>query len=204
MTQHINLLRRQRLVPASLMWGGLGVLVFALAQASYGAWLVMDNAQTQARIRAQEAELVQLRAQVVQAGLRSASATQLQDDISRLTPLARAYETLLQQVASGRLGLESGYLEQFTILARTVAPKVWITQVSLTDAGRKFSLQGQALDESSVLDYVDRLNQAYAAQGLALVTLDMSVQTPANGTVAAAAGASGVAAGIKTVSFRLN
>lgn len=72
--------------------------------------------------------------------------------------------------------------------------------MSLNDAGRKFTVQGQALDESSVLDYVDRLNRAYAAQGLALVTLDMSVQTPVTGTASATAGA----AGFKTVSFRLN
>lgn len=123
MTQHINLLRRQRLVPPSLLWGGVGVLMFAIAQAGYGVWLLMDNAETEARISTQEAELVQLRAQVVQAGLRSASATELQNDISRLTPLARGYETLLQQVASGRLGLERGYLDQLTTLARTVSPR---------------------------------------------------------------------------------
>jgi cell division protein FtsB len=201
MTQHINLLRKQRVVPASLLWGALVVVFMVSAYTGYGLWLLRGNLQTQAIVRQQEAELVALRIQVAQTGQRSQNAEQLQQDIARLKPLASAYAGLLEQIRSGRLGLEGGYLDQLTILARTVEPNVWITQVTLGDAGRRFSLQGKALSEQSVLSYVDRLNQAYEAQGLALVTLDMTVDTTAP---TAATAAQLLAPATKTISFRLN
>jgi cell division protein FtsB len=201
MTQHINLLRKQRTVPVSLVWGALVVVLIVGAYAGYGVWLLRGNLQTQAIVRQQEAELVALRLQVAQSGQRSQSAEQLQQDIARLKPLANAYAGLLELIRSGRLGLEGGYLDHLTVLARTIEPNVWITQVTLGEAGRRFSLQGKALSEQSVLSYVDRLNQAYEAQGLALVTLDMTVD---NISSTSAAPAQPLAPPIKTVSFRLN
>lgn len=211
MTQHINLLRKQRLVPLSLIWGGLGVLVILAAHAGYGLWLLQENARTQARLQAQATELQALRNQVALTGQPSQGAAQLQADIARLTPMARSYAGLLEQVKGGRLGLEGGYLDQLTILARTIEPNVWITQVSIGEAGRRLSVEGKALNEQSVLTYAERLNQAYRAQGLTLAALEMTVDAASAATTAAPSAqppASGKTAlvppGSRTISFRLN
>lgn len=210
MTQHINLLRKQRLVPPSLVWGGLGVVAILSAHLAYGLSILQDNQQAQARVRAQETELQALRASLVQSGQGSQGSVQVQADIARLTPLALSYAGVLELARGGRLGLESGYLDHLTTLARTVEPNVWITQVSLGEAGRKLSLQGKALSEQGVLTYADRLNQAYRAQGLSMSALELTVdQAPAvaSAAVTAASGPSprpAAAPAGKTISFRLN
>lgn len=211
MTQHINLLRKQRLVPLSLIWGGLGVAVILTVYSAYGVWLLRENTQSQVRLRTQENEIQVLRTRLAQSGQLSQGAAQLQADITRLTPMARSYAGLLEQVKTGRLGLQGGYLDHLTILARTIEPNVWITQVSLGEAGRKLSVEGKALQEKSVLTYADRLNQAYRAQGLTLAALEMTVDAASPGPAAAPAAqppASGktaaIPAGTKTISFRLN
>jgi len=205
MPQHINLLQKQPLLPPSLLWGGLGILLVVAGQVAYGAWLWRANAQ-QSALEAQEtAELAVLRARLALRGQQSTDETQLQADMERLTPQASAYAPLLNRVQQGGLGLPTGYLDHLTLLARTTDPQVWITQVSLGSAGRHFSLQGQAVDETAVLNYRDRINQAYAVLGLGFVSMDLSVTPagePATDTAPGAPPAPESAP--KTVSFRLN
>jgi hypothetical protein len=109
------------------------------------------------------------------------------------------YGPLVALVQQGSLGLDTGYAQHLSLLARTADAQVWITQVTLANAGRSMSLQGQAVDEPAVLRFADRLNQAYRPLGLAFFSMDLSVAQ----TEASAPGA-GAPQGSKTVSFRLN
>lgn len=203
MPQDINLLLKQPLLPPSLLWGGLGVVVALVAQIGYGTWLWRANAH-QTAIEAKElSQLADLRGQLALRGQKSNDQTRLQVDMARLTHEANAYGPLLSLVQQGRLGLGTGYLEHLTLLARMTDSRVWITQVSLGNAGRTLSLQGQALDEPAVLAYRDRLNQAFGALGATFTSLDLSVtNTALPGGVASPAGSA--TTDQKTVSFRLN
>jgi Tfp pilus assembly protein PilN len=201
MTQQINLLSKQRLAPPSLVWGAVVLVLFMAVQGGYGFWLLRENTAKQAQVAAQEVELQALREQVQRSGQRSQSATELQAEIDRLKPLAQAYAPLVDQVRNGSLGLATSYVPHFTTLARTVDPQIWLTQMSLSDAGRRLSLQGKATDEKSVLVYVDRLNQAFSSQNLSFVTMDLVVEGPEGNKPSPG---TPLAPSAKTVSFRLN
>jgi len=202
MSQDINLLLRQPLLPPSLLWGGSAVLVLLTAQVAYGTLLWRENVQ-RAAIEAHEvAELADLRARLAERNQQSNDPSRLQVDLAQLSRKASAYSPLLGLVQQGNLGLGTGYLEHLTLLAKMSSSEVWVSQVSLSNAGRTISVQGQAVDEPAVLEYRDRLNLAYGALGLAFSGLDLSVANtpPTDGSGAD----DGTAATRKTVSFRLN
>jgi hypothetical protein len=199
MAQHINLLRKQPLLPPSLLWGGLAVALLVVAQTGYGAWLWHHNGQQEAVEQRGLDELAGLRAQLAKRGQRGADHTERLADTKRLTQEASVYGPLVALVQQGSLGLDTGYAQHLSLLARTADAQVWITQVTLANAGRSMSLQGQAVDEPAVLRFADRLNQAYRPLGLAFFSMDLSVAQ----TEASAPGA-GAPQGSKTVSFRLN
>lgn len=203
MSQDINLLLRQPLLPPSLLWGGFGIAVIVAAQVGYGAWLWRGNTQGAALETQEIAELTELRAKLTARNHESPDQSRRQVDLEQLSRKASAYSPLLSLVQQGSVGLRSGYLEHLTVLAEMSDSQVWITQVTLGNAGRTISLQGQAVDEPAVLGYRDRLNQAYGALGIAFAGLDLSVANtppPPDGS-----GLSDVSAPTrKTVSFRLN
>lgn len=99
----------------------------------------------------------------------------LTDEINLLMPRAEAAGRLLDQ--AGNLGNPRGYSGTFSLLASIGEQDLWLTSISISNAGKTIGLSGRALRKESVLRYVQRLNDVFGDVGVRFNTLTLSAET---------------------------
>jgi len=80
--------------------------------------------------------------------------------IAALEPQTRVSKDLLERLKNGELGSIDGYGKQLVALAGITQPGIWLTSISISNAGRSVLLEGRALQKEQVMRYVSQLNQA--------------------------------------------
>lgn len=194
MTQHINLLFKKpdltapvgRLLLAPLA----AVLLVLLALWAMGQ---TDEAQARRNEQAEQQQLQQARARL-DASLKT-SGGNLDKEIEALKPRAQAAQLVLGKLDT--LGRRQGYSDYLNALASVSEKGVWLNKVEITQGGKAVSLSGRAMDKSTVLAYVKKLNARFASLGVSFSTLDITPEA-AQGN----AGAPGSA--LAVVAFKLN
>lgn len=199
MSQQINLLDRPR-EPVGSALGGLAVVaVVLLGLVSYEAELVVETNRLRKAADAGQRDLTQVNA-AMQAMRQRADAdndaTAIKAEIDALKPKAEAVQQLLEPIRNGSLGSTEGYARYLSTLASVSEEGLWLTNVSITNAGKVMTLNGRALRNESVLKYAKRLNEAFASYGVQFNSVEM---TPENLTQTGAMGKPV----LTTVSFRL-
>lgn len=150
MTQHINLYNvqfeaKERPFSVATMAQALGFIVVALLAMYFYATL---QAQSAERLAAQVREqLNQQREQVTKLGKGPAPTRSkaLEDDVARLEAEVKNRQASLQALSTGELGNTAGFSEFFAAFGRQVIPGVWLTSVTIGDAGNELRVQGRAL-----------------------------------------------------------
>ena len=183
MSQQLNLLpqAKSRRSPATVALLILGVVALAL----FATWGVKRGVLAGARAdeAASAAQLKEVTAQFEQRF--RARAAQINAEIEALKP--RAAEAQQVIVLAAGVGSPEGYSPHFSSLAAVREEGLWLSEVTVGQAGKSLQLTGQALDKDAVLRYTQRLNTALAASGIKLTTLDMTSQPfGAAGTMGAA------------------
>jgi len=84
-----------------------------------------------------------------------------------------------------------GYSPYFSTLATVREEGVWLTGVTVKEAGKSLQLSGQALDKDALLRYTRRVDAAFANEGIRLSALEMTMQTLAPAAPFAGVGVAG-------------
>lgn len=180
MSQQINLLERTR-EPVGSALGALAVVaVVLLGLLAYEAVLRTDAGRLRQAADAGQRGLAQAKA-AMQAMRQRADANNdaaaLKAEIDALKLKAAVVKQLVEPMRNGSLGSPDGYAQYLTTLASVPEEGLWITSVSVTNAGKVMTLSGRALRNESVLKYAKRLNEAFAPYGVQFNSVEM---TPEN------------------------
>ncbi len=96
--------------------------------------------------------------------------------IAALEPRTRVSRDLLARLKNGELGSLEGYGAQLTEFARVPAPGIWVTTITVPDAGRALRVEGRALHKEQVLPYAAALNRAMRKYGIVLKDVEIAPQ----------------------------
>lgn len=172
MSQQINLLPQAKgnYSPAAVALLILGVVLLAL----FAAWGVKRAILATARTdeAASAAQLTEVNAKLEERF--RAQSTQLNAEIDALRPHAEAAGQVLALAVA--IGKPEGYSPYFSSLAAVREDGVWLTGVTVSQAGKSLQLSGQSLDKDAVLRYTQRVNAAFAKAGIQLTALEMTSQ----------------------------
>lgn len=193
MSQQLNLLpqAKNRYSPALVALLILGLVAIMLLS----AWGIKRSMLATARVE-EAASAAQLKDATAQLEERfRARSQQLNAEIDALRTRAAAAEQVL--ALSAGVGKPEGYSPYFSLLGKLREEGVWLTGVTVNQAGKSMQLTGQALDKDALLRYTQRLNAAFADTGIQLSALEMVSQTIGSATPAGGAGTLPVGAGSK-------
>jgi hypothetical protein len=194
---HINLL--QRTAPAhTVAWSMAGLFTLALLGSLYYGNHLWGQAREARRVRDDVA--LQLKAvkerMAVATGeqAKSAQSVALRKEIDALQPQSLVAQTLLDAVRSESNGRTGDFTRVLSAMTGLNEPGLWLTTLTVSNAGKRLELQGGAGDGASVLRYASRANESLRPLAMRLDSLEVQPSTTA---AAAAAGPGGA------VSFRL-
>jgi Tfp pilus assembly protein PilN len=198
---HINLLERKT---PTLSLGAVLAAVLALTVLGllvHGRQTVSAAWQASARNEAlgQQIKDVQAKLTVISdEKAKNAQSVALRQEVEALQPRARAAQTLLSAVRNAEGGRGDDFARALAAATAVNEPGLWLTNLSLSAAGKRLELQGQAAGGAPVLRFARRANDSLQSLTLRLDSLDMQ---PA--TVVAAPSAGGTPLASSGVSFRL-
>jgi Tfp pilus assembly protein PilN len=204
MSQQLNLLpqAKSRYSPALVALSILGLALLIVLS----AWGVKRSMLTTARIEeaASAAQAKEASAQLEERF--RARSQQLNAEIEALKTRAAAAEQVL--ALSAGVGKPEGYSPYFALLGTIREEGVWLTGVTVNQAGKSMQLTGLALDKDALLRYTQRLNAAFASTGIQLSALEMTAQTAnaaasSGGTGASVAGIGNRGNSLKVIQFTL-
>lgn len=178
MSRQINLLpqppKRALLSAANAAIAMLGWCV-TLAVLAWSGSRDVDAARAAAERNALELKSQQQLLQALQKKLGDAdNPHNLAAQIAALEPQTRVSKDLLERLKNGELGSLDGYGEQLTEFARVPQRGVWVTLVTVSNAGRALRVEGRALKKAQILPYAATLNAAMAKYGIALKDLEVA------------------------------
>lgn len=173
MSQQINLLvsgRRRSLSGASVLAiPGLAFIVLL------GIWI--NGHQEVARLQAAEAasarRLLDANA-ALQARSRS-TGSELVAEVAALRQQAEAAQKIRSMAAD--LGDAQGYSRHFSTLARIREDGLWLTKVAIGHGGQSFSLGGLTLRKDAVMRYAERVNAAFADEGVQFTMVELGAES---------------------------
>jgi len=183
MSQQLNLLpqAKSRYSPALVALLILGLVALML----FSAWGIKRSMRTPTRrvVEGGGRRAAQLKDATAQLEERfRARSQQLNAEIDALRTRAAAAEQVL--ALSAGVGKPEGYSPYFSLLGKLREEGVWLTGVTVNQAGKSMQLTGQALDKDALLRYTQRLNAAFADTGIQLSALEMASQTIGSATPA--------------------
>ena len=219
MSRQINLysraFRRQpRTFPAG--WTVAAVVAIAAGMSAYYAWDIQKLRGLSARRSQAEAQLKQLREQLValgQAGRRTKNKA-LEDRVASAENLLKTRQELFGRLQSGEIGNRDGYAKFLAALARQRVEGVWLTGVEISGPGNDFALDGRAIRADLLPGFIKMLRNEEAFRGKPIGTLalrereiDPEGERKAQGGPAGAVPAQGGPAGprpkVRVVEFKI-
>jgi hypothetical protein len=150
MTQHINLynpvfVKKEKPFSVRTMAPALGFIAVGLGCMYFYATLQAHSAE---RLAAQVAEQLNLQREQVTKLAKGPVPTRskaLEAEVARLESEVKARQTSLQALSTGELGNTAGFSEFFAAFGRQAISGVWLTAVTIGDAGNELKVQGRVL-----------------------------------------------------------
>lgn len=180
MSQQINLLARESKPLGSALWAMAVVATALIGMLAFGWMLRADNSRLQRDAESGERQLAEVKASLQamrQPSAGKSDAAELKAEIDALKPKAEAVRQLLEAIGNGSLGSAEGYAQHLMTLAGVSEDGLWLTSVSVGNAGRVLNLSGRALRNDAVMRYAKRLNEAFAAQGVQFNSVEMTPES---------------------------
>jgi Tfp pilus assembly protein PilN len=149
-TQHINLynalfVKKHKPFSVRTMAQALGFIAVGLGCMYFYATLRAHSAerlatQVGAQLEVQREQLAKL----AKGPVPTRSKT-LEAEVARLESEVKARQTSLQALSTGELGNTAGFSEFFAAFGRGAISGVWLTAITIGDAGNELKVQGRAL-----------------------------------------------------------
>lgn len=179
MSQQINLYnpafeRRRDLLSlpgAVFAWGGaLGlVIVVMLGLTLRSSNLDHELAQTAAERDAAQADMTRLAGQLA---ARKAN-PDLAAEVQRMEAALASRKEAMSTLQDGVIGDTRGFSAHLTAFARQAFSGLWLTGLTVTNAGQYVVLEGRAMRPDLVPNYLRRLNREEVMRGHAFAELEM-------------------------------
>ena len=154
-------------------WTVAAVLAITVGISAYYAWDTQRLRGLSARRSEAEAQLKQLRDQLValgQAGPRTKNKA-LEDQVAHAENLLRTRQELFGRLQSGEIGNRDGYAKFLTALARQRVEGVWLTGVEISGPGNDIVLDGRAIRADLLPGFIKMLRNEEALKGKPIGTL---------------------------------
>lgn len=221
MSRQINLYSpafRHQAKKFSAVWTVAAVVAIAAGMSAYYAWDTQQLRGLSARRSEAEAQLKQLREQLValgQGGQRTKNKA-IEDQVARAENLLKSRQELFGRLQSGEIGNRDGYAKFLAALARQRVEGVWLTGVEISGPGNDFALDGRAIRADLLPGFIKLLRNEEALRGKPIGTLalhereidpegERKAQGGPAGAVPAQGGPAGQPArpGVRVVEFRI-
>ena len=203
MSQQINLLVQEQRGPAlsalrSLIGLGAILLVYLAytAYAWFGSVQLGDTVeQSNVQLAAEKATLKDLEQKLGARPKREELLVQIE---AHRAPLEESRQ-VINLLETGGGSSRDGYTGQMMTLARVSEEGVWLTGISIANAGRTVRLEGRSLRADAVMRYAQRLNEQFSAYGAQFTALEL---TPGSDQAATREDRT-TAPGLSSVAFKL-
>lgn len=191
MAQQVNLylpmLRKQQSPFTGLALLQAWLILMVLGGALGAAWiwnLKQASASLNATLSAQNTELDGLRAALTnnQTGAEPAQSTAELTLAARNSELAKR-KLVLAALQQGHFEPGLGHSARLQLVARTIAPQAWVTQITADD--QALEVAGYTLEPSVLTTWVNRLSESPLLQGQVLSTVKVD-RVDADGALASA------------------
>ena len=217
MSRQINLYSpafRHQAKKFSAAWTVAAVVAIAVGMSAYYAWDTQQLRDLSARRSEAEAQLKQLREQLValsKGGQRTKNKA-LEDQVARGENLLRSRQELFGRLQSGEIGNRDGYAKFLAALARQRVEGVWLTGVEVSGPGNDFVLDGRAIRADLLPGFIKLLRNEEALRGKPIGTLALHEReidpegerkAQAGPAVPAPGGPAVPRAGVRVVEFRI-
>ena len=192
MSQQINLynplfLKQEKHFSARTMAQGLAVVLVAIAAVfAFGLFQTRAAEHAAAQYRDQLArEQARLTALAGQTGGGRSKA--LEAEVAQLEAEIKLRQATLQALGAGDLGNTGGFSEFFAALGRQAINGVWLTRISVDDAGNGLLVEGRALRPQLLPAYLRALSREPMMQGRRVTEMKVSAATGKGGDAEPAA-----------------
>lgn len=199
MSQQINLLSVEKRAFAPAL---LAVLVWGVALLGIG----LTAAVNQVRVGEAKQNVEISGASVKQAKITydqrvKETGADIAAQIEAIKPQAERAGKLLGMADA--LGSEQGYAGHFSTLAAVRVEGVWLDKIKISGSGRALELGGRTLTNGAVLDYSQKLNEAFESKGIKLTKVEFSEKVEAAELVPGNNGGKGGRISVVTPQFTL-
>jgi Tfp pilus assembly protein PilN len=183
MPQQINLctplfLTQKHQVSAKVIFKGLAIfIVLGASLSSYWAWSLQHiDATYRQSMGNNQQELTRLQAAIKTAKAHNAPAdAAMTQSLQQQRDELQQREQLLTELRRGLSGEGRGHSARLLLVAQTIPPQVWVTEIKADDL--RIELSGFTLEPAALNVWMDRLAQSPLLQGqqLAAVKVERSV-----------------------------
>lgn len=177
MSQQINLLIQEREQKSTLIPSLLGIGLVLIVLLFYWGLQHIKTVKIQdaAAESAQQLLAAKTSLQALQQKLASGEKVGDMDaEITALKTRSEAGQEILSLLQKGELGNTEGYAGYLTKLVMISENDLWLTNVTISNAGKNMSIAGRALNSESVIHYAQRLNQQFSDYGVQFTAVEMT------------------------------
>lgn len=157
----------------SAAWTVAAVIIIVAGTSAYYAWETLQLPDLRSRRSAADAQLKQLREQVVALG----QATQrprnkaLEDQVARAEITFKGRQEFFGRLQTGEFGNRDGYAKFLAALARQRLEGVWLTGIEVSGPGSDFAIEGRTVRPDLLPGYIKMLRNEEALRGKPIGTL---------------------------------
>ena len=203
MSQQINLLVQVQRGPAlSALRSLIGLGAILLVYLVYTAYAWFGSVQLGDTVEQSNAQLAAEKATLKDLEQKLGARPKLADLLAQIDALRAPAEESRQVIDLLRTGGGSseGYSGHMMALARISEDGVWLTGISVVNAGKTIRLEGRSLRADAVMRYAQRLNEQFSVYGAQFTALELA---PGSDQAAASREGGGAAPGLSSVAFKL-
>lgn len=210
MSRQINLYSpafRRQPKTFSAVWTVAAAVAIAAGMSAFYAWETRQLPDLRSRRSGAEAQLKQLREQLVALG-QTAQRTRnkaIEDQVARAEITLRSRQEVFGRLQSGEFGNRDGYAKFLAALARQRLEGVWLTGIEVFGPRSDFTIEGRAVRADLLPGFIKMLRNEEALRGKPIGTLTLREReidpkgkaqagpaVPAQGGPGAQSGAAGV------------